>query len=191
MSPGPKKQKGGILEVTTTAINPTAGTRFSNPMTHALPNKLPFDSQPLRSNGARSGMSVASSAPSWQARRGTFPHLSLCPDCAPLHLPFLPSLPPPPIFILGATQEGVYRTVGSNIQVQKLLNSFFGKKISPSTCSTSVQQGIVLCRLCNLRANMLPLQLLLLQLHSAFRAAALFFRSYLKVSGIAFITLLF
>lgn len=29
--------------------------------------------------------------------------------------------------LLGITTEGVYRTVGSNIQVQKLLNAFFGK----------------------------------------------------------------
>jgi len=27
----------------------------------------------------------------------------------------------------GISTEGVYRTVGSNIQVQKLLNAFFGK----------------------------------------------------------------
>lgn len=32
----------------------------------------------------------------------------------------------------GLTQEGVYRTVGSNIQVQKLLNTFFGKELRPS-----------------------------------------------------------
>ena len=43
----------------------------------------------------------------------------------------LPSLP-------GVTQEGVYRTVGSNIQVQKLLNAFFGKEITLRTRSTSV-----------------------------------------------------
>lgn len=29
--------------------------------------------------------------------------------------------------LLGITTEGMYRTVGSNIQVQKLLNAFFGK----------------------------------------------------------------
>uniref|UniRef100_A0A8C2G5R8 Oligophrenin 1 n=1 Tax=Cyprinus carpio TaxID=7962 RepID=A0A8C2G5R8_CYPCA len=31
-------------------------------------------------------------------------------------------------FLVGLTQEGVYRTVGSNIQVQKLLNAFFDPK---------------------------------------------------------------
>lgn len=31
------------------------------------------------------------------------------------------------LLCLGISTEGVYRTVGSNIQVQKLLNAFFGK----------------------------------------------------------------
>lgn len=34
----------------------------------------------------------------------------------------------PFLIFLGLTQEGVYRTVGSNIEVQKLLNAFFGKE---------------------------------------------------------------
>lgn len=42
----------------------------------------------------------------------------------------------PPPFFSGVTQEGVYRTVGSNIQVQKLINAFFGKEIRP--CCTFV-----------------------------------------------------
>ena len=43
----------------------------------------------------------------------------------------LPLLSPPLLYLLlspGLTQEGVYRTVGSNIQVQKLLNAFFGER---------------------------------------------------------------
>uniref|UniRef100_A0A8C3AH86 Oligophrenin 1 n=1 Tax=Cyclopterus lumpus TaxID=8103 RepID=A0A8C3AH86_CYCLU len=38
---------------------------------------------------------------------------------------FLNVFLPPAILFPGVTQEGVYRTVGSNIQVQKLLNAFF------------------------------------------------------------------
>lgn len=177
-----KEIKGGILKATTTAINSTAGTRFSNPMTHALPIKLPFDSRPLQSKGARSGRSVSVSGPilAGPALYISTP-LSLSRLCSPHPLTvFTP--PPSPIFVLGATQEGVYRTVGSNIQVQKLLNAFFGKKMSPSTCSTSVQQGTVLCRLCNLGAN----GLLRVELCFLF-----FFGSCLNVSGITFITLPF
>lgn len=57
-----------------------------------------------------------------------------------LHSPFLFSLFffNLPSSLLGVTQEGVYRTVGSNIQVQKLLNAFFGKEITLRTRSTSV-----------------------------------------------------
>uniref|UniRef100_A0AAQ6A2C6 Oligophrenin 1 n=1 Tax=Amphiprion ocellaris TaxID=80972 RepID=A0AAQ6A2C6_AMPOC len=44
-------------------------------------------------------------------------------NCTPLF--FFLSCSPPPHLSPGATQEGVYRTVGSNIQVQKLLNAFF------------------------------------------------------------------
>jgi len=35
--------------------------------------------------------------------------------------------------LVGLTQEGVYRTVGSNIQVQKLLNAFFGEEMAQIT----------------------------------------------------------
>ncbi|XP_048338884.1 oligophrenin-1-like [Sphaerodactylus townsendi] len=46
----------------------------------------------------------------------------------------------------GVTTEGVYRTVGSNIQVQKLLNAFFGKKCNSlgfNFCALSRQGGEV------------------------------------------------
>lgn len=58
-------------------------------------------------------------------RRGAFPPLRICPDYTPL---FSNVFLPLPLLFLGVTQEGVYRTVGSNIQVQKLLNAFFGKE---------------------------------------------------------------
>lgn len=54
-----------------------------------------------------------------------FPQLSICPRT--FFFSFVFNLPH--VFFLGATQEGVYRTVGSNIQVQKLLNAFFGKLV--------------------------------------------------------------
>ncbi len=41
-------------------------------------------------------------------------------------------------FLVGLTQEGVYRTVGSNIQVQKLLNAFFGEEMVKRTSSVCV-----------------------------------------------------
>lgn len=41
-------------------------------------------------------------------------------------------------FLVGLTQEGVYRTVGSNIQVQKLLNAFFGEEMAKRTSAVCV-----------------------------------------------------
>lgn len=41
-------------------------------------------------------------------------------------------------FLVGLTQEGVYRTVGSNIQVQKLLNAFFGEEMVKRTSAVCV-----------------------------------------------------
>lgn len=62
---------------------------------------------------------------------GTFPLLCVRPHYTQINV-FLHFLlfHPPSLSSPGLTQEGVYRTVGSNIQVQKLLNAFFGKKIS-------------------------------------------------------------
>lgn len=79
-------------------------------------------------------------------------HCSLFVQIVPPPAPPFLLLPPPLLlffsfffFALGVTQEGVYRTVGSNIQVQKLLNAFFGKKISLQACSTSVHSSSAPC----------------------------------------------
>lgn len=116
----------------------------------ALSIKMPFDSWDdrdaalLQTGVARSGKSICISSPTlagsmWYISTALF--VQITPP------PFL-LLPPPLLlflfsffFALGVTQEGVYRTVGSNIQVQKLLNAFFGKKISLRACSTSVHSS--------------------------------------------------
>lgn len=69
----------------------------------------------------------------WLTACGTFPLLCICPDYTPLFSFYLPFSS-----FSGVSQEGVYRTVGSNIQVQKLLNAFFGKKTSQHVMHLSI-----------------------------------------------------
>lgn len=135
--------------MTTTAINSTAGTRFSSPVTHAVPIKLPFDSTAPIQRGKFRQERLHLWLGSGKLHAAHF-HTCLFVQSVHPFISFYHLQLPLSIFILGATQEGVYRTVGSNIQVQKLLNAFFGKKTSPST---SAQQGTALCRLCNLRTQ--------------------------------------